>query len=708
MSNVSNICDTKEAANSIYEAGVQTSAATQQQAPLSSGSHVAPQNLCHFLYSGALPVCGWVYHDPSGSPVFIETRVMNGKGGKGCYPYRHMPDDPKANQLGYVLGKKGVTPPLYRSHVIAPRIAANAQEVVYIPEGPKACDALVDQGLLATTNAFGAGEWKDEHSQFLATTGAYCFVLIADNDEPGRKHMWDVAKSLSQHIPNLYYKIVELPDLPEGGDVHDFFTSSGTVDQFVSIVNETSWRSSSPAQAPENVDVAGGGEESGDELPEPPLDVLPGNLAHYARSVAASFCVDSAMVLGIMMPIAASAIGRACDVQAKSEFIQPAMLWHGVIAEVGTMKTDVLKAVSAPITAKHLEFKKQYDLDHKNYAQALAKANAASKDNDEEADAPDEPIRLQAVVSDTTTEALAQVLEHSPRILNLQDELKQFFALMGCYGTSRTSPDRTRYLKLYNGIPITVNRSKEQAKDIECPRMSIVGGIQPKVAKQLHSDDEGDGLLERFSFIMPTERAFKKDAPAIPQNLEMEWHSTLNRLFDLPVLEKPRRVYFTPEAWDYFGTWCEDHDPVKAPVDTRAIVAKLRGNIVRLALVLQLLATPTASSIPVSTVKDAIRLGEWLAAHTIHARTFMAGGYTSKLSSRAERILKHIKKHKHPYVTPSDVVRLRIPTISDVEEACTVLRELESVDAGLLEEETTLSGNVRKVFNVNPSFTTTS
>jgi hypothetical protein len=70
---------------------------------------------------------------------------------------------------------------------------AKAGGKVAVVEGEKDVEALEAQGLTATCNPGGAGKWRDEYAEPLrgASVG-----VIADHDEPGRKHAAEVARSL--------------------------------------------------------------------------------------------------------------------------------------------------------------------------------------------------------------------------------------------------------------------------------------------------------------------------------------------------------------------------------------------------------------------------------------------------------------------------------------------------------------------------------
>ena len=88
---------------------------------------------------------------------------------------------------------------------------------IIIVEGEKDADNLIELGFTATTNPFGAGKWPDDFGPYFAKKDV---ILIPDNDEPGRQHMARVAENLRGNAKSIKY--LELPDLPEKGDVSDF------------------------------------------------------------------------------------------------------------------------------------------------------------------------------------------------------------------------------------------------------------------------------------------------------------------------------------------------------------------------------------------------------------------------------------------------------------------------------------------------------
>lgn len=88
---------------------------------------------------------------------------------------------------------------------------------VVVVESEKDCETLRRIGLTATTNAGGAGKWHDEFSQYF---NGKRVAIIADNDEPGRNHADKVARSVLAFAEQI--KLIDLPDVPEKGDVSDY------------------------------------------------------------------------------------------------------------------------------------------------------------------------------------------------------------------------------------------------------------------------------------------------------------------------------------------------------------------------------------------------------------------------------------------------------------------------------------------------------
>ena len=130
---------------------------------------------------------------------------------------------------GWLWRLKGVRRVLYR----LPELLAGMEggRWVLIVEGEKDADELARNGFVATTCSGGAGRWLDEYSKIM--DGARVCIL-PDNDEQGRTHAQDVAQSL--HGVAAEVRVLELPDLPQKGDVSDYLDAGGTTDELKVLV----------------------------------------------------------------------------------------------------------------------------------------------------------------------------------------------------------------------------------------------------------------------------------------------------------------------------------------------------------------------------------------------------------------------------------------------------------------------------------------
>lgn len=94
---------------------------------------------------------------------------------------------------------------------------------IYIVEGEKDADALTALGLTATTSPAGAGKWRDDFAEYFE--GAEV-VVIADRDEPGRRHAREVAESVWMAAKSV--RVVEME--ASGKDVKDVSDFLATYD----------------------------------------------------------------------------------------------------------------------------------------------------------------------------------------------------------------------------------------------------------------------------------------------------------------------------------------------------------------------------------------------------------------------------------------------------------------------------------------------
>ena len=182
--------------------------------------HLAPGDLrsLHDDLLGAAEttanVCGgtvediYEYENGEGKPVFAVARFTTPDGGKTYRPFH-------AEAGGWKVGDPEGSLPLYHLRRLG------NESPVYVVEGEKCAEAAWSIGLTATTSAHGA---ESPRKTDWAPLAGHEVIILPDNDSPGQKYAKEVAKIL-QKLNASSVKVVQLPDLPESGDIVDFIAA---------------------------------------------------------------------------------------------------------------------------------------------------------------------------------------------------------------------------------------------------------------------------------------------------------------------------------------------------------------------------------------------------------------------------------------------------------------------------------------------------
>jgi hypothetical protein len=123
---------------------------------------------------------------------------------------------------GWLWGSGGVSPVLYN----LPEVV-NATEVLYV-EGEKDVETARKLGLVATTSG-AAGSWQKEFAQHLKGLRIH---IIADADEPGRKHARQVGADLVGVA-----EAVRLLELPGAKDLTEWVEHGETKEALLELLN---------------------------------------------------------------------------------------------------------------------------------------------------------------------------------------------------------------------------------------------------------------------------------------------------------------------------------------------------------------------------------------------------------------------------------------------------------------------------------------
>jgi putative DNA primase/helicase len=176
------------------------------------------------------------YTDERGGLLFEVERVQYKKtdgtfalkDGKPKKTFRQRRPDP-GNPGQWIYNIDGVRRVPYKLPKLTS--ALSLCEEIFIVEGERKVDVLLSWGIPATCNAMGAENWNRDHAEYLRGVDA---VILSDNDEAGRTFRHKVGASLVGVA--MAVRVLDLPDLPQKGDIVDWAKAGGNKDKLLELV----------------------------------------------------------------------------------------------------------------------------------------------------------------------------------------------------------------------------------------------------------------------------------------------------------------------------------------------------------------------------------------------------------------------------------------------------------------------------------------
>jgi hypothetical protein len=210
---------------------------------------------------------------------------------------------------------------------------------------------------------------------------------------------------------------------------------------------------------------------------------------------------------------------------------------------------------------------------------------------------PEEPCRRHILTSDFTGEGLAEqleLLEQAGRgLLIYREELSGMFGSLNQYRSGRGA-DEQQLLELYDGSGMTSLRVSG-GRSYGRSQVSIAGGTQPDVLRQLVAHGDASGLWARFLFCPLPERVVRLPLHTTADEVaEVEAAARLlaeccSRVFSMP----PAVYRLSSAAAERFANYEErqQREALRATIGAQgAVHGKASGKALRVAGVLHLLA----------------------------------------------------------------------------------------------------------------------
>ncbi len=331
-----------------------------------------------------------------------------------------------------------------------------------------------------------------------------------------------------------------------------------------------------------------------------PVEALPEPLGEYVRQGALALGCDPAYLALPALAVAASVIGNRRTIRLKRGWDEPCIIWSAIVGDSGTLKSPAyLKAVGhlfqlqRELLAKHKARVAKYREEMQEHQAAKRKAKEGGTDPGAP---PAAPLLPRVVVSDTTVEKLAEILEDNPDgILVARDELAGWLGSFTRYKGKAGGTDLPNWLEMHRAGTVIVDRKTSERQTLYIPRaaVSITGGIQPGVlARALTPDFLDAGLAARLLLAMPPKQRKRWSEVEIAPDVERAYEKTLDALLalDSDIGTDGEKLPYVMElgpgakrAWvDFYDEWAREQ--AAAEGELAAALSKLEGYAARFAL----------------------------------------------------------------------------------------------------------------------------
>lgn len=511
------------------------------------------------------------------------------------------------------------------------RLADRPKAWVVVCEGEKSADAAA--ALLPSCVAVSASGGKSalRSTDWTPLRSRPGVILWPDNDipdprKPNNKTSQECFADLAAHLASLgiqKIKTIDPQGMSKGWDAADAeFDESGMKEWSRGRVTEyagarvSPWTEVQPREPA--IKAPAQPKATPSAQPSEPFDILgkpmlPMLKPEYLPRAIREFVFDQSEIVGAdpaIMGVAALVAIAGCTndnivLQAELNnegWTECARIWGAWVADPSKRKTPASAKAIKPLhdidqqwrLAAAAEIKK-YKIEHavykdaeQKYIKAKSKALMEGGSVSSLPEPPKAPVDKRLIAEDITVERLGVLMQDNPRGMVIpHDELSSLFGSMDAYTNGGTGgKDRSKYLSLFNGGRMVVDRMGREPLDIQNWSACIMGGIQPTSIRSIAHKLPEDGMLQRFLIVMAqdvdkgVDRAGNDKAKARYAAM-LEFLANDNW--------QPRRIKMSPGAWHVLDKLQSELVDVNklgtASERVRAALGKYPGIFVRLCLV---------------------------------------------------------------------------------------------------------------------------
>jgi hypothetical protein len=427
-----------------------------------------------------------------------------------------------------------------------------------------------------------------------------------------------------------------------------------------------------------------------------PVSSLPIPLRQFVEHGCVAMGCDAAYIALPALAVLASCIGNTRVIRVKRGWHEPSVLWACVIGESGTLKTPAWRKAVDPLYHWQQSAIRSYEPLLEQWKDEIEAWNQVNKKNLKATATypasgpvtplppkPVQPVLQRWIVSDTTIEKLAQLLEKSPRgLLLARDELGAWLSSFQRYRGKGS--DLPQWLESFRAGPWIVDRKTGDKPTILVPHaaVSICGGITPGALRDVLSPEYLDhGLGARLLMAMPPRREKRWSEVCIPEDVENAYVDLLTRMLALDGDRDdqgeltPAAVEFGSEAkkeWiRFYNNWARDTDAAEG--EMASALSKLEGIAARFALLHHTVTAVMSgqdgtAEIEPDSVQAGATLARWFANE---CRRVYATLSESREDRQARRLIEWIR-HRGGSVTARELQQSnsrKYPSSEDADEA---------------------------------------
>jgi replicative DNA helicase len=452
-------------------------------------------------------------------------------------------------------------------------------------------------------------------------------------------------------------------------------------------------------------------------LPPFPVDALPPQVATWVHATAEHTQTPPDLpALAALGALSAAALGGAAvDCGSWEEELA---LYVLVAMPSGDRKSTVLRAavqplreiererrdLAAPLVREHRSRREVLEVrsrkltklaaDHNDITER-AQAEQDLAELNEELDGIGEPVMPRLLANDATPEALGGLLASHGSIAVLAAESAFIDNIAGRYSDGKANLHLV--CAAYSGEPHTIDRKGRDPEHIERPLLAIALTVQPHVLESLitHPIARAQGLVARFAYAMPETRLGRRriNAPAVPRNIANAWGEIVrhvaktadktdtNTVGSISVGSvstfHPTQLLLSAGATAVLTEIQEDIEPRLGPGGDLHSIAdwtgRHHGRVARIAGLLHLCEHAPNDPVSESTMRAALRIGDYLLEHGIAALTGPDAGLRAAI--------RWLEKRGETNVTQRDLHRGPLAGRGTAEEAAALAERLEALGA---------------------------